>query len=149
MKLAYLCGMKNRKELLVGGKALMSLGSTRHSIDTDYLVCVEGQNLFTHDNTNNVDYINAAGGHDFCAQVWAMESNNIGPLASPQALLELKAFAFVQHCHNGVWQKADDCEFDIKFLVRTCGVSEIKIAKSFISAGELAEVKKVINSVKK
>ena len=66
-----------------------------------------------------------------------------------QALLELKAFALVQHCLNGHWSKADNDEYDIKFLVRNFNLTGVSIVKKYISAGELMEVEKVIKSVRK
>lgn len=78
-----------------------------------------------------------------------MEANNNGEIASPQALLELKAYSLVQHCLNGFWRKADEAEFDMKFLCREFNLSSVKIVSRFVSAGELAEINKVINSVRK
>ena len=125
----------------------MRLGSSRVSRDFDYLVSDEtSKSSFLHDK--EADFCNAKGSK-FFSEVWKMEAKNNGEIASPQALFELKAYAFVQHCQNGFWQKADDCEFDLKFLVRAFGISESKIAKKYISAGELEEVMKVVNSVKK
>ena len=101
-----------------------------------------------HDKANNVDYCNA-NGNKFFAEVWKMEAKNIGEIASPQALLELKAYSFVQHCLNGFWKKADEAEFDMKFLVREFNLTEVKLVKKYISAGELSEVEKIIKSVRK
>lgn len=137
------------KQLMIGGQALVKLGSNRTTQDTDYLVSIAGKPVFSFDKEANVDYINAAGGNKFFAEVWEMESKNIGEIASPQALLELKAYSFVQHCLNGHWKKADDAEFDIKFLVREFGVTTVKIANKYISEGELSEVIKIIQSVRK
>lgn len=132
---------------MIGGQALRQLGSSRHTIDTDFLINDSSKGLFVHEG--DVDYINAGAGNKFFAEIWKMEAKNNGELASPQALLELKAYSLVQHCLNGSWQKADDAEFDIKFLVRTFNLSGVKIVKKYISAGELAEVEKVINSTRK
>lgn len=126
----------------------MQLGSTRHSVDTDYLVFDSGIATFSHID-GNIDLINAAGGNEFFAQIWANESGNIGPLATPQSLLELKAYAFAQHCKNGFWQKADDCEYDIKFLVRNFNLSSVPVCEKHLSFGEVSEINKVIKSAKK
>lgn len=42
-------------------------------------------------------------------------------------------------------------EFDIKFLVREFNltISDIKIAKKYVSEGEFSEVEKIVNSVRK
>jgi len=68
--------------------------------------------------------------------------------ATPQGLLELKCYAFVQHCQNFNFTKADACEYDIKFLVRNFDVYP-KIVKKYVSSGEFSEIVKIINSVKK
>lgn len=136
------------KQLMIGGQALVALGSSRTTNDTDYLINDESSKLaFTHDTAANVDYCNA-NGNAFFAEIWKMEAANIGPLASPQALLELKAYSLVQHCLNGSWAKADDAEYDMKFLVRNFGLKGVSIVKKYISLGELSEVEKVINSVR-
>jgi len=131
-------------KVLIGGQALTALGSTRNSLDTDYLVNIEG-NPEPFITGPNIDLINA-NGHKFFMEIWNLEKEN--SMATPQSLLELKCFAFVQHCLNGNWQKADDAEYDIKFLVRKFGLKEIKIVSKYLSLGELSEVNKVIKSVK-
>lgn len=134
---------------MIGGAALVKLGSSRKTEDLDYIVNDEStDDMFIHDQENNIDYINA-NGHDFFGEIWEMEENNIGEMASPQALLELKVFAFVQHCLNGFWQKADDAEYDIRFLVRKYNLETLKIVDKYISKGQLSEVEKVIKSVRK
>ncbi len=137
------------KQLLIGGQALVKLGSSRSTMDTDYLVNdLSNKMAFTHDKENNIDYCNA-NGNKFFAEIWKMESKNIGEIASPQALLELKAYSLVQHCLNGFWKKADEAEFDIKFLVREFNLTGIKIVNKFVKPGELEEIEKVIKSVRK
>ena len=137
------------KQLMIGGQALVKLGSSRTTLDTDYLINDTSSKLaFIHDKDSNTDYINA-NGNKFFAEIWEMEKNNIGPLASPQAILELKAYSLVQHCQNGFFKKADEAEFDIKFLVRSFNLTGIKIATKYITAGELSEITKIIASIKK
>lgn len=137
------------KQLMIGGQALVKLGSTRLTKDVDYLVNIEeSSNAFIHDAKNNIDYCNANGSKFFKA-IWKMEEKNVGEIASPQALLELKAYAFVQHCLNGFYQKADEAEFDIKFLVRFFNLSGLKIVQKYISKAELEEVQKIIKSVRR
>jgi len=145
--------MKNEKEmkkqLMIGGQALVKMGSSRTTADTDYLVNdLSSKFPFSHDKATNTDYCNA-NANLFFAEVWNMEKNNNGEIASPQALLELKAYCLVQHCLNGFYKKADDAEFDIKFLVREFKLTSVKIANKFMSAGELSEVNKIISSVRK
>ena len=143
---------ESAKRLMIGGQALVKLGSNRTTANTVYLVSMLGMPDFVHDKEANIDYCNASGqgiAGKFFAEVWKMEANNIGELASPQALLELKAFSFAQHYSNGRFRKADESEFDIKFLVREFGIKQIKIARKYLSAEELSEVEKVINSVRR
>jgi hypothetical protein len=141
--------METTKQLMIGGTALAKLGSSRATEDVDYLVNFEDSKMaFIHDKKNNTDYCNA-NGNKFFNEIWKMEKNNNGELASPQALLELKAYAFVQHCQNFYFGKADTCEFDIKFIVREFNLTDVKIVNKYITAGELSEVKKIIDSVKR
>ena len=133
------------KKLLIGGKALNDLGSPRTTEDVDYFIRDESKDLFFKEN--DIDYINAAG-HPLYAALWELEADNIGPLASPQTLLISKAFAFVNHCKNGFWQKADDAEYDIKYLVRHCGVRDISLLEPHVDAGAFKEVQKLIDSVR-
>lgn len=131
-------------KILIGGQALMQLGSTRNSLDIDYLCSIEN-NTETFIHAPNADLINA-NGHPFFSEIYELEKENT--IATPQSLLELKAFSFVQHCLNRFWQKADDAEYDIKFLVRKFGLTQTKIVNKYITAGQLSEINKVIKSTK-
>lgn len=137
------------KKLLIGGQALATLGSSRSTSDTDYLVNDNtNTSAFIHDQANNIDYCNA-NGNRFFAEIWNMELANNSDVASLQALLELKAFSFVQHCINRKFQKADDAEFDIKFIIRLMGKRIApSITKKYVTIGQYNEVINVINSVK-
>lgn len=136
--------IKNR--VLIGGRALVELGSSRSTHDTDYLINdASSKEAFLHDEENNIDYLNAAG-NKFFAEIWKTEAGK--EIASAQALFELKAYAFVQHCQNFNWQKADDAEYDLKYLVRNHGVKGGTIVKRYISAGEYSEIKKIVDSVR-
>lgn len=138
--------MKNETKILIGGAALVQLGSDRRTEDTDYLVNdTTTTDMFIHDRDSNVDYINA-NGHPFFAAIFTAEAGN--SIATPQSLLELKAFSLVQHCLNHNWAKADAAEYDIKFLVRRFGLSAAPIAAKHMTAGQLSEVNKIINSVR-
>jgi len=132
------------KQILIGGQALRKLGSDRHTDDIDYLINDEStkQAFITSDKT---DYLNA-NGNKFFKEIFNIEENN--EIASPQSLLELKAYAFVQHCQNFNFKKADACEYDIKFLVRKFNLTGIKTANKYIADFELQEVNKIINNVK-
>lgn len=132
--------------VLIGGAALVALGSSRSTSDTDYLVSDSSQkSAFLHDTENNVDYLNAAGNR-FFAEIWKTEAGK--EMASPQALFELKAYAFVQHCQNFNWAKTEDAEYDLKFLVRNYGVKAGNIVKKYVSSGEYYEIQKIIDSVR-
>ncbi len=131
-------------KILIGGQALRQLGSDRYTNDVDYLIN-DTTTSETFITSEKVDYINA-NGNKFFNELYKVEQNN--EIASPQSLLELKAYAFVQHCQNFNWVKADACEYDIKFLVRKFKLTSVSKVKRYISFGELSEVEKVINSVK-
>lgn len=129
---------------LIGGQALRNLGSDRHTNDVDYLINdISTKEAFI--TSKEVDYLNA-NGNKFFAEIFKIEEGN--EQATPQSLFELKAYAFVQHCQNFNWAKVDACEYDMKFLVRNFDCSA-KIVKKYISVGELSEIEKIINSVRK
>jgi hypothetical protein len=136
-------GKRRMKKLLIGGQALKIMGSTRHTDDSDFLVNEKNLPLFSKDENGN-DLLNAAKSK-FFMEIWKKENGN--EMASPQSLLELKAFAFVEHCQNHFWQKADDCEFDIRFLVRN-GAGSLKIACKYMTAGQADEINKIIENVR-
>lgn len=128
-------------QILIGGQALRQLGSNRTTEDIDFLI---------NDNTDDrvfitsdkVDYLNAANSK-FFAKIWKKEEGN--SVATPESLLELKAYAFVQHCQNFNWEKVASTEFDIKFLVLKFKLSAPKIVKQFVSPGEFLEIEKIVN----
>jgi hypothetical protein len=128
------------KKLLIGGQALKQLGSTRHTEDFDYLVN-DTTTTKPFITSEEVDYINA-NGHKFFNEVFVLEKDNNSEMASPKALLELKAFSLVQHCQNFNFRKADEAEFDIKFLVREFNLELPTIVKKYVSVGEYSEIKK-------
>ncbi len=131
-------------KILIGGQALRELGSDRYTNDTDYLINdTTSKEAFI--TSEDVDLINANGNKMF-AEIFKIEEGN--EIASPQSLLELKAYSFVQHCQNFNWTKVDACEYDMKFLVRKFKLTRLKITQKYISTGELSEIMKVINSVK-
>jgi len=134
------------EQILIGGAALRELGNDRYTDDTDYLIDDStSKDSFIHDQENNIDFLNA-NGNKFFAEIFKIEEGN--SIASAQSLFELKAYAFVQHCQNFNFRKADSCEYDIKFLVRKFGIRSSLVAKKYITSGEYSEVEKVINSVK-
>lgn len=132
------------EKILIGGQALRNLGSDRHTEDVDYLVNdTSTGNAFIC--SDSVDYLNA-NGNKFFAEIFKIENGN--EQATPNSLFELKAYAFVQHCQNFNFAKADACEYDIKFLVRNFEINP-KIVKKYITSGEWSEVEKIIKSVRK
>jgi len=141
------------KQLLIGGQALRQLGSTRFTADTDYLVNVANGSLFFHDTQNSVDYINAgaknqkganANAAKFFAEIWKMEAKNNTGIASVQAIAELKAYSLIQNCLNGDWKKADEAEFDLKFL-KSIGATLPTIARKYVSEGQFSEISKIFS----
>lgn len=139
------------KQLMIGGQALLKLGNDRSTDDTDYLIdAAPNKEPFIFDRENNIDYVNA-NGNKFFNEIWKLEADNNAELASPRALLELKAYSLVMHCRNFNFRKADQAEYDMKFLVRTfdLGPLAVNIVKYHVSTGEFSEIIKIINSVKK
>ena len=125
---------------LIGGQALRQLGSSRHTEDFDYLVNDKStKKAFI--TSDEIDYINA-NGHKFFAEIWKMELTNTSDVATPESLLELKAFSLVQHCQNFNFKKADEAEFDMRFLCREFNLPLPKIVKKYVSDGEYNEIKK-------
>jgi hypothetical protein len=136
--------MKENSKILIGGQALRNLGSDRYTEDVDFLV----NDKSTTDafiNTVGIDYINA-NGNKFFNEIYNIEKGNIQ--ATPRSLFELKVYAFVQHCQNFNFAKADSCEYDLKFLVRNFNITESKIARKYITNGEYSEIVKIVRSVK-
>ena len=125
---------------LVGGQKLRDLGSSRYTDDVDYLIFDSSStDLFI--NSVEEDLVNCAN-HAFYTEIW-----NAGEITA-ELLLEMSAFTFVQHCLNMNFDKADTKEFDIKFLTRLIKNVELKIVNKYVSVGELAEVSKIIESVR-
>ena len=130
--------------ILIGGRALVALGSSRNTLDIDYLVNDPStKKTFIH--KDGVDYCNA-NGSKFFKEIYKMEKDN--QIASPQSLLELKAYGWVQHSLEGNWKKVTDYEYDIKFLVQNCGVRTLRIVQKHLSKSEFDEIQKLINEVK-
>ena len=130
--------------ILVGGSALRNLGSDRYTDDVDYLVNdLSSKDAFIH--TYEADLLNA-NGNKFFNEIFQIEKGN--EQATPQSLFELKCYAFVQHCQNFNFAKADTCEYDIKFLVRNFRINQSKIAIKYMTSGEYSEIVKIIKSVK-
>lgn len=136
--------MTTNSKILVGGQALKNLGSDRNTLDLDYLIN-DTTTKETFICSENVDYLNA-NGNKFFAEIYKIEAGN--EQATPQSLFELKAYAFVQHCQNFKFAKADACEYDIKFLVRNFNITNSKIARKYMTDGEYSEIEKIIKSVK-
>ena len=132
------------EQILIGGQALRNIGSDRYTNDLDYLVN-DISTTETFITSKEVDFINA-NGNKFFAEIFKIETGN--EIASPQSLFELKVYAFVQHCQNFNFRKADSCEYDMKFLVRKFGIKSSLVAKKYITSGEYSEVVKIINAVK-
>ena len=127
------------EQILVGGQALRNLGHDRYTNDIDYLINNDKvKDAFI--TSEKVDYLNA-NGNKFFKEIFNIEKGNVQ--ATPQSLFDLKAYAFVQHCQNFNFAKADACEYDLKFLHRKYGCSP-KIVKKYITSGELSEITKIL-----
>ena len=139
--------MIQRDKILIGGRALVALGSSRNTNDTDYLVNdITTNSPFMFDTEKNVDYINA-NGHPFFNEIYQLEKGK--QIASPQSLLELKAFSFVMHCKHMNWKKVSDCEYDMAFLVREFNLKGCSLVKKYVSESEFVEIEKEIKSIRK
>ena len=125
--------------ILIGGQALRNLGHDRHTDDVDYLIN-DKSTTQAFICSEEVDYINA-NGNSFFNEIFKIEEGK--DIASPQSLMDLKAYSFVQHCQNFNWKKVAAAEYDMYFLHKTFGVSP-KISKKYITKGELSEIQKVI-----
>ena len=131
-------------KILIGGRALVALGSSRNTLDIDYLVNdLSTKETFIH--KDGVDYCNA-NGSKFFKEIYQIEKDN--QIASPQSLLELKAYGWVQHSLEGNWKKVTDYEYDIKFLVQNHGVRKLGVVQKHLSQSEFDEIQKLINEVK-
>lgn len=138
---------KYSEKVLIWGAALVALGSSRSTKDTDYLVFDDSsKEAFIFDREANIDYING-NGNAFFAMIFKLERGN--EMASPQSLLELKAYSLVQHCVNRNWGKVSDCEYDIAFLVRNFDLKIPTLVKAFVTPGQYDEITKEFNSVRK
>lgn len=133
--------MEKQAKILVGGAALRALGHDRYTEDLDYLTFVENdKRAFI---TGEGEDILNANGNPLFAEIYKMEQGK--EMASPQALFDLKAYAFVQHCQNFNFSKADACEYDLKFLARKFNAKP-ELVKKYVSVGELSEINKAIKN---
>jgi hypothetical protein len=139
--------MKNTVKILVGGAAMVQLGSTRRTADTDYLICdPTSSEIVIQDEANNTDYLNAAA-LPFFADILAIEAGN--EVASPQSMFEMKGRAFVQHAQNGNWNKLNSTIYDLTFLIINFNLSEVKVISKYLHPGELKELNKEIATIRK
>lgn len=126
--------MKTTHKILIGGQALVKLGSSRSTNDTDYLIFLEDNfDMFIHDKENNIDYINGNSSNFFEA-IWNREKNN--DIASPESLFELKAYALLQHYRLGNAMKVNDCVYDLNFLRIKFGINTAPILWKQVSQAE-------------
>lgn len=137
--------MENK--IMIWGQALVQLWSSRSTKDTDYLIFDEKvKKDFLHDEDNHIDYCNAWF-NKFFKEIYKIEKWN--KIATPQSLLELKAYAFVQHCKNMNFQKADDCEYDMKFLIRKFDLQKTTIVNKYVNEWEMSEINRVFKNTNK
>lgn len=87
----------SKKKILIGGQAMLLIGSSRATDDTDFLIYDEAsKELFTRDKESNVDYINAAQS-PFYFRIWEAETQEN---ASASGLFKMKVYSYVQHLQN-------------------------------------------------
>jgi hypothetical protein len=130
---------------LIGGKKLQQLGSDRFTDDIDMMV-FEPENPELFIRKPGLDIVNASA-HPFYTAVWNLDADSED--VSLRALFEMAVFTFTNHCENGNWDKADAKEHDIKFLARKLnGNVNFEIARNYISAGAINEVKKILANIR-
>lgn len=130
--------MNYENKILIGGQALKSLGSPRHTDDADYLVFDENKfDLFVFDEENNIDYMNG-NSSNFFEEIYNKEKNN--EVASVQSLFDLKAFSLLSHIRNFNKNKINDTVFDLNFLKINFGVDSLKTLKKYITPTEAEEI---------
>lgn len=131
--------MKN--QILIGGQALKQLGSDRNTDDIDFLI-YDKENTKAFITSDRVDYLNAAN-NKFFNEIFEIEKGNT--VASPESLLELKAYSWVQHFQNGNFEKVAKTEYDMKFLILKFNLSAPKIVKRYVADFEYNEIKDICN----
>lgn len=131
--------MNDSEKIMIGGQALRELGSDRHTEDRDYAVYADGATWKTETPAGEVlDF----AAHAFTRDVWAaMQPVAAGAdmIADAQSLAELKGWALVQHCRQGNWAKVAADEYDLQFLGREYGISELPILAKHEGAGAADE----------
>jgi hypothetical protein len=61
-------------------------------------------------------------------------------------MMEMKAYALVQHYQNRNFRKAIDTEYDMKVLAIEHGIKDFNIAARHMTAGQVTEIKSIINN---
>jgi len=108
--------MKSQRKILIGGKAMMVHGSNRLTSDTDYLIFDENNfKMFIKDEKENIDYVNG-NGCNFFKEIWKEAIKSDSDIASPEILIELKSYAWVEHMRTFKFLKANNDAYDIRFL---------------------------------
>ena len=129
----------------IGGQRLRELGSDRHTLDVDYLI-YDDTNTELFITAPESDLINAAR-NNMLAELWEAEKDN--DEISLNGLAVLCGWAFINHCQNGNFRKADAKEYDLKFLARISPEPlDLTILKKYAHAGEFSEVEKIIASIR-
>ena len=132
---------KGRK-LLVGGQYYKKLGSDRFTEDTDYIISEpNSEEQFIHDTENGIDYVNAAK-IPIYKEIWEKEKNN--DELSLDSAFTLAAYTWKNHLMNFNFDKADDKEHDMKFLMGKMGdkTPNTAIIKKYLSSNEYGELVK-------
>jgi len=123
------------RKVLVGGVALMLLGSSMHPRNVEYLVkigpkAIDEFQFFTYYNANANAFFN---------ELWEMEKRK--KIASPQTLLELRAFNYVNLPVDCDWHIKHNLEFDISFLAgpyNRFNLSGLKILPKYMDKQKLS-----------
>ena len=134
-------------KILIGDKAMSILGTTRLSESSCYLV-LEGnfiEDILRDEQTGSI-YVNALG-NAFYEEIYRSEKNNL--IASPQAMLNLRAYDYIQYLNGKEFEKAAQADYDIRFLIIRYKLQDINIAKKHLSKLQLQEIENLLKSIKK
>lgn len=144
---SYLYFMKSKQQhkILVGNKAMRHYGSSIDSEWTEYLTCDESGMVSVEPETRTIMY-NAI--HNmYHKAIWDAEQGN--EIASSSSLLKLECNAIINCIKSGNFEESDEHEFNIKFLVRKFGVTDITDLQHYCTFRQYNQVRKIIQNVTK
>lgn len=144
---SYLYFMKSKQQhkILVGNKAMRHYGSSIDTGWTEYLTYDESGISSFESETGTI--INNAIHSTYHEAIWDAEQDN--EIASPSSLLKLECYSFIISIQSCNFESADIHEFNIKFLVRKFGVTNITNLQYYCTLNQYNQVRKIIQIVTK